>query len=44
MEKKYIVALDQGTRSSRAVIFNKKEKNLWTTQNTSSTYPIPTGF
>ena len=24
MEKKYVMALDQGTTSSRAIIFNKK--------------------
>ena len=27
-QEKYIMAIDQGTTSSRAIIFNKKEKKL----------------
>ena len=32
MEKKYIIALDQGTTSSRAVIFDSNQKIVGTAQ------------
>ena len=32
MSKKYVLALDQGTTSSRAILFNKKGENIATTQ------------
>lgn len=32
MEKKYVLSLDQGTTSSRAILFNKEGKNIATAQ------------
>ncbi len=32
-QEKYIMAIDQGTTSSRAIIFNKKEKKLAPVKN-----------
>ena len=42
MEKKYILAFDQGTTSSRAIIFNKAGEIVKTAQNEfTQIYPKP---
>ena len=44
MEKKYILALDQGTTSSRAIIFNHEGEILKTAQNEFTQYYPNTGW
>ncbi len=44
MEKKYIMALDQGTTSSRAIIFNKKGEIVKVAQNEFTQYYPKSGW
>lgn len=42
MEKKYVIAIDQGTTSSRAIVYNQKAKALGSSQTpTTSLFPHP---
>ena len=38
-QEKYIMAIDQGTTSSRAIIFNKKEKRSALVKRVHSDFP-----
>ena len=44
MEKKYIVALDQGTTSSRAIVFNSKAKKIASNQREFTQYFPESGW
>ena len=38
MEKKYVLAIDQGTTSTRAILFNKKGEIVHTSQREFTQY------
>ena len=44
MKKKYIVALDQGTTSSRAIVFNAKAKKIASSQREFTQYFPKSGW